>query len=350
MRRQATALLVSSLSALLLVIISLYLPAPYVRRLPGPVTDTLGSAAEKPLITIAHPTASTEGKIYLVTVDEIGGPRENISGLDVLRGWWSKSDAVIPRRLLYPDPKVTPQQVAQQDTADMISSQDQAKIAALRFAGFNLTPGVEIASVILPVLKGKLDPNDIIVGLDSATVTSTDSLSKATKAHQPGDQITLHVVRGSKTLDVPVTLQKPSAGVNGPTIGISVYDSFIQPFAIGITLPNVGGPSAGTAFALGIVDKLTDGKLTGGKTVAVTGTIDSDGNVGAIGGVVQKMAGARAAGATIFMLPKDNCAEALTDVPHGLRLIPITTLASAVSALKTIRDGGTAVPACPAAK
>jgi PDZ domain-containing protein len=349
MRRQATALLVSSLSALLLVIISLYLPAPYVRRLPGPVTDTLGSAAGKQLITIAHSTATTDGKIYLVTVDEIGGPRKSISAFDVLHGWWSKSEAIIPRRLLYSE-AVTPQQVAQQDTADMISSQDQAKIAALKFAGFPLKPGVEIASVILPALKGKLDPDDIIVGIDSAPVTDTDALSKATKAHQPGDQITLNIVRGAKTLDVPVTLQKPSGTVTGPTIGISVYDSFTQPFAIGINLANVGGPSAGTAFALGIVDKLTDGNLTGGKTIAVTGTIDADGNVGPIGGVVQKMAGAKAAGATIFMLPKDNCSEALTGVPHGLRLIPITTLASAVSALKAVRDGGTSVPACPASK
>ena len=146
---------------------------------------------------------------------------------------------------------------------------------------------------------------------------------------------------------MPVTLQPPANGGKSPTIGISVVDSFTKPFAIDINLADVGGPSAGTAFALGIVDKLSDGKLTGGKTIAVTGTIDADGNVGAIGGVIQKMAGARRKGATLFFLPKDNCAEALTAVPHGLRLVPMTTLTGAIDAMKQLRDGGTNVPSCP---
>jgi Lon-like protease len=348
MRRQATTLLVSGVLAVILAFVGMHLPAPYVEDSPGPVSDTLGTAQGKPLITIAHPTATPKGRIYLVTVSESGGPRQNISAFQVLLGWSKSSDAVIPRRLLYPDASTTPQQVATQDNNDMLESQEAAKVAALRFLKYPLTPGVDVASVVLPALKGKLMNDDIIIGVDSTTVTNSADLLKLDATHKPGDQVVLHVVRGTTQLDVPVTLQAPAKGSTTPTIGISVVDSFTKPFAIDINLADVGGPSAGTAFALGIIDKLTDGNLTGGRTIAVTGTIDADGNVGAIGGVIQKMAGARSAGATVFLVPKSNCAEALTAVPHGLRLVPITTLTSAVDVLKQINAGATDVPTCPA--
>jgi Lon-like protease len=347
MRRQATTLLVSAVLAVILAVVGMHLPAPYVEDAPGPVSDTLGTAQGKPLITIAHPTATPKGRIYLVTVSESGGPRQNISAFQVLLGWWRRSDAVIPRRLLYSDTQ-TPQQVATQDNNDMIESQEEAKVAALRYLKYPLTPGVDIAGVVLPALKGKLMDDDIIIGVDNTTVTNSADLLKVDSSHKPGDQIVLHVVRGTTQLDVPVTLQAPPTGSTTPTIGISVVDSFTKPFAIDINLADVGGPSAGTAFALGIIDKLTDGNLTGGRTIAVTGTIDAEGNVGAIGGVIQKMAGARSAGATVFLVPTANCAEALTAVPHGLRLVPITTLTSAVDVLKQINAGGTDVPTCPA--
>jgi Lon-like protease len=346
MRRQATTLLVSAIFALALAIGATRLPVPYVRDVPGPVSNTLGSAQGKPIVAIAHPTATPQGRIYLVTVSEFGGPRKSISSFDVLEGWWKKSDAVIPRRMIYSDTQ-TPQQVNQEGAAEMISSQEEAKVAALRYLGYHLTPGAAVAGVNLPALKDKLDVGDIIVGADSTTVTNGEDLLKVISAHKAGDQITLHVMRNTDSIDVPVTLQPPSAGSTAPHIGISIMDSFTKPFTIDINLPDVAGPSAGTAFALGIIDKLTDGTLTGGRIVAVTGTIDADGTVGAIGGVIQKMAGARSAGATVFLLPKDNCAEALTAVPHGLRIVPLTTLTSAVQVLKAITAGAT-VPTCPA--
>jgi len=346
MRRQATTLLVSAILALVLAIWATQLPVPYVRDVPGPVSDTLGSVQGKPLISIGHPTATPQGRLYLVTVSEYGGPRKDISSFDVLKGWWEQSDAVIPRRLIYSDTQ-TAQQVSQEGAAEMIGSQEQGKIAALRYLGYHLTPGAAVAGVNLPALKDKLHVGDIIVGADSTTVTNGEDLLKVIAAHQAGDQITLHVVRGTDSVYVPVSLQPPTADGKTPRIGIAIMDSFTKPFAIDINLPDVAGPSAGTGFALGIIDKLTDGTLTGGRTIAVTGTIDAAGTVGAIGGVIQKMAGARSAGATVFLLPKDNCAEALTAVPHGLRVVPITTLTSAVQALKAI-NAGTTVPTCPA--
>lgn len=349
MRRQATTLLASAGLAVVLFFVGFFLPVPYVRLVPGPVTDTLGSSAGGPLITVkGHPTAPAKGRIYLVTVGEFGGPGKNLPALSVITGWWNTTDAVVPTRLLYP-PKVTSKQVEQQDAADMANSQEEAKIAALRYLGYPLKPGVDVAAINpTSSAKGKLKVDDVIVGVDATNVTNSQQLLDVAKAHKVGDQITVHVNRNGQALDVPVTLQAPRAGSTTPSIGIEVVDSFTKPFEIDIDLNNVGGPSAGMAFALGIIDKLTDGNLTGGRTIAGTGTIDASGNVGAIGGVQQKMAGARKAGATVFLVPKDNCAEALQAVPRGLRLVKVSTLSGAVAAIKQISGGGTNVPSCSA--
>ena len=350
MRRQALTLIVSGVLAVVLAYVGLGLPVPYMRLVPGPVTDTLGTSSGKPLITIkgAPKVADTTGKLYLVTVGEYGGPGKDLPIGDVLSGWLSSSDAVVPVRVLYP-PTVTAKQAAQQDADAMTASQEEAKVAALRYLGYQLKPGVDVASIeSTSTAKGQLQVDDVIVGVDGKPVQNSQALLDVTKAHKVGDRITLDVDRYGKQLQVPVTLQQPPAGRTAPTIGISVVDSYAKPFEIDIALKDVGGPSAGMAFALGIVDKLSGGNLTGGRTIAGTGTIDADGNVGPIGGIQQKMAGARHNGATVFLVPKDNCAEALKAVPHGLRLVQVTTLTSAVDALKAIRDGTGNVPSCSA--
>ena len=106
-------------------------------------------------------------------------------------------------------------------------------------------------------------------------------------------------------------------------------------------LERIGGPSAGLMFTLGIIDKLTDGDLTDGRFIAGTGTIDGDGKVGPIGGVLLKLITARDAGATVFLVPADNCAEAITQVPDGLQLVKVATVTDAMTALQTLKDGGT---------
>lgn len=116
-----------------------------------------------------------------------------------------------------------------------------------------------------------------------------------------------------------------------------------------LRLANVGGPSAGLFFALGIVDKLdgngSGGDLTGGRTVAGTGTIEANGDVGAVGGVSLKTQAARRDGATVFLVPKAECKEAGAELPKGLKLIPVTTLKSAVSSLRALEQGRK-VPSC----
>ncbi|WP_250400694.1 S16 family serine protease [Streptomyces cellostaticus] len=117
-----------------------------------------------------------------------------------------------------------------------------------------------------------------------------------------------------------------------------------------LKLADVGGPSAGLLFTLGIVDTLDGdgrgGDLTGGRTIAGTGTIDAAGKVGAVGGVALKTQAARRDGATVFLVPKAECADAESELPKGLRLVPVTTLEGAVDALVALEQGKGAVPSC----
>ncbi|MET9778442.1 S16 family serine protease [Streptomyces sp. NPDC006367] len=117
-----------------------------------------------------------------------------------------------------------------------------------------------------------------------------------------------------------------------------------------LDLGDVGGPSAGLLLSLGIIDKLAGdghgGDLTGGRTIAGTGTITADGKVGAVGGVPLKTQAARRDGATVFLVPKDECAQARTELPKGLRLVPVTTLKGAVDALGALNSGKGEVPSC----
>ncbi|MER5719719.1 S16 family serine protease [Streptomyces sp. NPDC002132] len=117
-----------------------------------------------------------------------------------------------------------------------------------------------------------------------------------------------------------------------------------------LKLADVGGPSAGLLFSLGIVDKLngdgSGGDLTGGRTVAGTGTIDAEGRVGAVGGVALKTQAARRDGATVFLVPKDECSQAKSELPEGLRLIPVTTLKGAVDSLISLEKDKGQVPSC----
>jgi PDZ domain-containing protein len=123
-------------------------------------------------------------------------------------------------------------------------------------------------------------------------------------------------------------------------IGIYAAIAYDYPFDVKIQLDNVGGPSAGQMFALGIIDKLTEGSLTGGRHVAGTGTIDDQGAIGRIGGIRQKMSGAHRAGATIFFAPRGDCDEVVGHVPDGLSVYAVSTLKESLHDLEVIRSGG----------
>lgn len=154
----------------------------------------------------------------------------------------------------------------------------------------------------------------------------------------------------SKEIEQHNTQQMKASQDAATQAALTYLDRADDDLTVTLKLADVGGPSAGLLFSLGIVDKLdgdgSGGDLTGGRTVAGTGTIDAEGRVGAVGGVSLKTQAARRDGATVFLVPKDECSDAKGELPKGLRLIPVTTLKGAVDSLVSLETGKGSVPSC----
>jgi PDZ domain-containing protein len=169
-------------------------------------------------------------------------------------------------------------------------------------------------------------------------VTSAAQLIELVRSKPVGTELKIDMVREGKSQTVTI---KTAAGENGASqVGAGLKEDQPHPFTLAIPIDDVGGPSAGLMLALGIIDKLDPTDLTGGKIIAGTGSIDNAGTVGPIGGVPQKLVAAKRDGATYFLTPKDNCAEAAANAQPGLPLVKVATLDDALSALQTIRAGG----------
>ncbi len=346
-RRQLT-LFVAISGVLLAALAAVFLPVPYVILSPGPTLNTLGKGpAGRSLIQISgHPVYPTAGHLNLVTVSFQGGPSDSLNVFAALRAWLTPHEAVVPQEELF-IPGQTQRQVVQQDTQQMTSSQRTATAAALCVLGINfqVVDTVAVVAKGLPA-DGVLRRGDVITAVDGKPVTCKANAASLIRARSPGDPVTLTIARTVGGHRVIRQFQLKTAAVQGtPVVGVKVAESYVFPFSVRIRVGDIGGPSAGLMFALGIVDKLTPGNLTGGRFVAGTGEISADGSVGAIGGIQQKMAGARQAGATLFLTPAANCPDTAGAVPAGMRLVKVRNLASAVSALHALA-AGRSVPAC----
>jgi Lon-like protease len=150
------------------------------------------------------------------------------------------------------------------------------------------------------------------------------------------------VLRKGQTLTIPVA-SKSSGGT--AVVGVQVQEQYKFPFNVRITVGDIGGPSAGMMFALGIIDLLTPDNLTNGKFIAGTGEITAAGQVGPIGGIQQKMVGARNAGATYFLAPAGNCSDVRGAIPAGLHVVKVSNLSQAVTDLEAIKVNKP-VPSC----
>ena len=346
-RRQLT-LFVAISGVLLAAVAAVFLPVPYVILSPGPTLNTLGKGpAGRSLIQITgHPTYSTAGHLNLVTVSFQGGPSDSLNIFAALRAWLTPHEAVVPQAELFV-PGQTQQQVVQHDTQQMTSSQQTASAAALCVLGikFQVVDTVAVVAKGLPA-DGVLRRGDVISAVDGKPVTCKASAASLIRARSPGDPVALTIARTMGGHRVIRQFHLKTAAVQGtPVVGVKVVESYVFPFNVKIRVGDIGGPSAGLMFALGIVDKLTPGNLTGGRFVAGTGEISADGSVSAIGGIQQKMAGARQAGATLFLTPAANCPDTAGAVPAGMRLVKVRNLASAVSALHALA-AGRSVPSC----
>jgi Lon-like protease len=355
MSRRALTLTLTAVLVVVLGILTSVLPVPYVVLVPGPVTDTLGLTDAKPPVPVVSATGAqtypTQGHLYLTTVGIVPGACDAHPTLwQALRAWWRKDEAVQPHQALCP-PGDTPQQVQKENEREMSQSQRDAVTAALLELGYKPVSQHIIVGDLSSGLPAEkvLQQGDAINTIDGKQVTDIARLHSLINARPIGSLLSLGITRDGKARTVHIRTVRSQDGANRPLVGIQ--PDLVATFRkvnvkIGLNPADVGGPSAGLAFTLGIIDKLTPGSLTGGRTVAGTGTIDAFGVVGPIGGIQQKIAGAVRAGATVFLAPASECSDAASVAPRSLTLVKVDTVRTAVSALKAIAAGSTAFPHC----
>lgn len=340
MRRRGVTVILGALITALLAVGVMAFPLPYVVLKPGPTVDTLGSDNGKEVIHVTKAETSTSsGQLRLTTV----GVQPSVELVWAIRGWFSDEQAVVPRELIYP-PDRSEQQVEEQNAEEFKSSQNSAVTVALRELGYPVQTFVTAVTPNGPS-AGNLQKDDIITAVDGVEVSSPEKLTQLVQAKPAGTGLTIGFIRAGKAATVKV-VTKADGNTATPRIGVEIDKRY--PVDVEIDLDEIGGPSAGLMFTLGIIDKLRPADLTGGKIIAGTGTIDYEGNVGPIGGIPQKLVGAKNAGAQIFLVPAGNCAEAMRNAVSGLPMAEVATVDDALTALQTFTSGGTPKP-CPAA-
>ncbi len=249
-----------------------------------------------------------------------------------------------------------PSETDAQGALEMSQAEASAKTAALRRLGYTVTAtaagavvdGVYAGTPAFPVIG----VGDVISAVDGTPTLTADALTAKLHTYHAGQTITLTVTAMGTTTPKPVvvTLTPTRVDVGGGqyetlTLGIQVEDQvdYTYPFPVSIDVTNIGGPSAGLAMTLGVMDALTNGSLTGGRTVAATGTIDAQGDVGDVGGVPQKTVAVENAGASLFLVPPQEYQAARSKQRSGLQIYPVSTLNQALAVLA--QHGGKVPPA-----
>jgi PDZ domain-containing protein len=325
----------------------MFIPVPYVMTSPGPVFNTIGEVNEIELISISGTeTYPTEGELDMTTVSEYGGPQEGLDMFQAIWGWIDPDRRVVPRESVYPEGE-TEEENAARNVEAFSTSQSYAIAAAMDYLDQPIKEQVIVTSVGLDTpAQDKLRAGDEILTVDGVPMTTPEQVVEAVRSKPIGTDLNFSVMRGGTKLEVVVTSgtrsDDPETEQNEatiPYIGIGIDINYSAEFEIKFGVTGVGGPSAGTLFAIGIIDKLTPGALTQGKIIAGTGTIDPDGNVGEIGGIQQKLIGARDAGAVLFLAPAGNCDEVNGHIPDGLTVAAIETLEDAMDEIESFNNG-----------
>lgn len=341
---------ISGLLAFGLLVVMLGLPVPYAVEGPGPTFNTLGEVSDHPLISIdGTKTYSSDGQLRLTTVTSAGGPGFPVNAGSVIRGWLSPSMMVQPAEAVF-GPELTEQEREHMTTAQMTSSQRNATAAALTALEYDVPATMEIVGAYPESgAAGIVQEGDVLTGLTTDSgehqLDSYTELSEILADTPAGSTVTLEVERaGERT---PLSIRTSQGPQGGSLLGVALDVQFDFPVDVDIEIDNVGGPSAGTMFALGIMDLLTPDSLTGGHVVAGTGTISPDGRVGPIGGITLKMKGAVRDGAEYFLAPASNCSQVAGHVPEDLQVIRVATLSEAHEAVQAIAAGDTTdLPDC----
>jgi PDZ domain-containing protein len=341
--RRTLTLIVSGALLAGLVAAAALLPVPYVIFRPGPLTDVLGEGDDGPIISAQGVrTYPTDGTLKLTTVG-VTPADAPVDLVSALQAWVDPNKAVVPRDAVYPDNQ-TSEQAQQENAAVFAGSQELARVAALRYLGYDVPvepDQVQVAQVLPDgAAAGTLEPGDVILAVDGEPVTSPDDVVQRVSATPPGDDVAMRIERDGRARDVQVPTKASQTDPDKAAIGVIVSPSWQLPVDISVDVPGqIGGPSAGLIFTLGIVDRLTPGALVDGRAVAGTGEIAPDGTVGPISGIQQKIAGAREQGTELFLAPRGNCAAVRGAEPGDMVVVPVQTLDDAVAAVEAYTAG-----------
>jgi len=311
------------------------IPLPYYLFKPGSVRDT------EPLISVeGTDTFPSDGSIAYTTVS-----LRQATLLRLAQGWLDDDIDIYTRQEVLGGRNVDENR--QVNLRMMDNSKQVATQVALERLGYDVkvTMG-EVVDEVAPNMPadGVLKPNDTIVAIDGQRFDDSEDRSRLLAGHAPGDTVTLTVQPlTGKEKDVPLTLAPSPDDPNRGVIGVTLFPvvlSYDFPIDVQIDTGDVGGPSAGLAFTLALLDDLTPGDLTGGHDVAATGTIASDGTVGPVGGTGQKAAAVRATGAELFLVPRADYADAVAHAGDDLKVVAVDDLDDALDALADL--GGNA--------
>ena len=357
-RRLRRAVVAGSFILVVALIAAVFLvPVNAVIEAPGPTWNVLdnGSSSDQDVLKVSGTeTYPTEGALRMTTVSVSGCPGYPVTTADLIAAWFSADKRIVDRNQVCPQDQ-SAEQVEETGKAQMTASQDSAVIAALVETGKAGAMHLTVTEVTEQQTSTEIQAGDVLEtitpeGGQTTTITSFSQLRELMTTIAEGTRVTLGVRRGEQQASAALTTIAPQEGTTGSLLGLSLRISVDSQVEATFSLSDVGGPSAGMMFALGVVDEITPGALTGGKDISGTGTIDMTGQVGPIGGIQQKMAGAKEAGSTFFLAPTSNCEEVKGHEPKGMQVFAVSTLHEAVTATQAIASGDTSGLATCSAK
>ena len=348
-RRLRRAVVAGSFILVVALIAAVFLvPVNAVIEAPGPTWNVLdnGSSSDQDVLKVSGTeTYPTEGALRMTTVSVSGCPGYPVTTADLIAAWISADKRIVDRDEVCPQDQ-NAEQVEETGKAQMTASQDSAVIAALVETGKAGAMHLTVTEVTEQQTSTEIQAGDVLEtitpqGGQTTTLASFSQLRELMTTIPEGTRVTLGVRRGDQKASAALTTIAPQEGTTGSLLGLSLKISVDSPVEATFGLSDVGGPSAGMMFALGVVDEITPGSLTGGKDISGTGTIDMTGQVGPIGGIQQKMAGARESGSTFFLAPASNCNEVKGHEPKDMQVFAVNTLHEAVAATEAIASGDT---------
>ncbi|HET7723143.1 MAG TPA: PDZ domain-containing protein [Propionibacteriaceae bacterium] len=348
MTRQTWTAVVSSLVFIALAAVLAFAPIPFVAWTPGATYDVLGTSDGQPVLKIdGITTYDTTGQLRMTTVSQTRADA-SLSLPEALFAYVMPHRDVLPRDVVYA-PGKSAGQVANEEKSLMSTAQFDAVVAALRAAG---QPVQELPMVTAVRVSGpsnnKLQPGDLILMVDNVPVSTNEDVVARIKDKGVGQKVVIQVQR--QNTRVSVTIDTVGSATDGrvATIGVTVGTGYSYTPSVSFSInPDVGGGSGGLMMALAVYDRITPGDLLKGQIVAGTGTMSATGEVGAIGGIQEKIAAAEAAKAKVFFVPAANCQDTV-GLTSSMSLVKVSTLKDAIDALPLALNptSGQRPPAC----